>query len=860
MDLIRQWTRALLHPIIGGRRTKGLSFVDIFSKFQTILELNNRILDLMAEMGDKLSGDYIFDKQYIRTACEQMSDYVYKLIYNLDAIAPHKYLALYDAFNRISSEIQDELEGRIVIPESDLTMPYSLVSRDFSDVVGAKNANLAEIKNFLRVRTPEGFAITTRAFKAYMDYNGLWEEISQIAEAWTRSEIGTTEASKKIQELIRGGTIPPKLKKQLKKAIEILSEQEPGKAVYLAIRSSAWGEDTENTFAGQFLSLLNEPAENLAEAYKEVLASAYSPSAMEYRREKGYSEKEVVMAVACQVMVDAAVSGVLYTLDPQDPQKEAMVVSASWGLGAPIVSGDVTPDQFKISREPPHEVRGLKVVRKTKQMVVKPEGGTEIVPVPDELQTKASLTNDQLSELAEHAVMIERYFKKPQDIEFAYDHSGQLYILQARQLYIRSQGAKLVCDIPSALRKAHTIFSGRGDIAQKGVGIGKVFLIKSDEDLERFPEGAVLVARNTSPRFAKVIRKAAAVLTDIGSHTGHMATIAREFRVPTIVNTGIATKVLKQGQEVTVDAEENVVYEGKVKELCYYEFNEEPFEETYEYRLLRRVLKKISPLNLLDPLDKKFRPRYCRTFHDITRFVHEKAVEEIIELSYYGTRNSHTPPLHLDLPVPLDLVLIDMGDGLSVGHVSRKVHIEEIRSIPMAAFVKGLLCPGAWSTEPMSVDFGSFMSSLTRTFSSSLATPKYVGQNLAVLSFNYVNISLRLGYHFNMIDAYVSDNINDNYAYFRFLGGVTELSRRSRRAKLVGEILTMNDFRVDLRGDLVVGRVKKLDMEEMKEKLRVIGVLVAFTRQLDVQMVNDNQVNKFIEVFQTLNVGAATVH
>ncbi|RLB85633.1 MAG: pyruvate, water dikinase, partial [Deltaproteobacteria bacterium] len=178
MDLIRQWTRALLHPIIGGRRTKGLSFVDIFSKFQTILELNNRILDLMAEMGDKLSGDYIFDKQYIRTACEQMSDYVYKLIYNLDAIAPHKYLALYDAFNRISSEIQDELEGKIIIPESDLTMPYSLVSRDFSDVVGANKAILAEIKNFLRVRTPEGFAITTRAFKAYMDYNGLWEEIS----------------------------------------------------------------------------------------------------------------------------------------------------------------------------------------------------------------------------------------------------------------------------------------------------------------------------------------------------------------------------------------------------------------------------------------------------------------------------------------------------------------------------------------------------------------------------------------------------------------------------------------------------------------------------------------------------------
>jgi len=859
MNPLLQWARSVLHPILG-RRSKDLSFMEIFTKFQTILEFNNKVLDLMAEMGDKLSGDYIFDKQYIKSACQKMADYVYKLIYNLDTITPHKYLRLYEAFARINSEIEEELEGRIVIPESDLTMSYHLVSRDFSDVVGAKNANLAEIKNFLGVRTPEGFAITTRAFKAYMDHNRLWSDINAIADTWAQGKIGTTEASKRIQSLIKGGAMPPRLKKELKKAVESLSEYESGKEVFLAIRSSAWGEDTENTFAGQFLSLLNEPADNLIHAYKEILASAYSPSAMEYRRERGYSEKEVVMAVACQLMVDAAVSGVLYTLDPQDPQKELMVISATWGLGAPLVSGAVPPDQFKVSREPPHEVKGLKIVRKAMRMVVKQEGGTENVPVPDELQTKACLTNDQLRELAEHGIMIERYFKKPQDIEFAYDHSGNLYILQSRQLNIGSQGARLVCDIPSTLRGAHTIFSGKGDIAQKGIGIGKVFLVRSDEDLDRFPEGAVLVARNTSPRFAKVIRKAAAVLTDIGSPTGHMATIAREFRVPTIVNTGIATKVLKQGQEVTVDAEENVVYEGKVKELCYYEFNEEPFEETYEYRLLRRVLKKISPLNLLDPLDKKFTPRHCKTFHDIARFIHEKAVEEIIELSYYGTRNSHAPPLHLDLPVPLDLVLIDMGEGLSGRPMSRKVRVNEIRSIPMAAFVRGLLCPGAWSTEPTSVDFGSFMSSLTRTFSSSLATPKFIGQNLAVISLNYANISLRLGYHFNMIDAYISEKINDNYAYFRFLGGVTDLSRRSRRAKLVGEILTMNDFRVDLRGDLVVARVKKMGVEEMKEKLRIVGTLVAFTRQLDVQMVNDNQIMKFIEAFQTLCVDATTVH
>ena len=161
-----------------------LSFLDIFISFQKILELNNRILELMAEMGDKLSGDYIFDKQYIKSACEKMSDLVYKLIYNLDTISPHKYSSLYDVFNKINSEIQQELEGKVIIPESDYTMPYDLIDRDFSDIVGGKNANLAEIRNFLNIRTPDGFAITTKAFQYYMDSNNLWEQIGPVYDKW----------------------------------------------------------------------------------------------------------------------------------------------------------------------------------------------------------------------------------------------------------------------------------------------------------------------------------------------------------------------------------------------------------------------------------------------------------------------------------------------------------------------------------------------------------------------------------------------------------------------------------------------------------------------------------------------------
>jgi pyruvate,water dikinase len=150
----------------------------------------------------------------------------------------------------------------------------------------------------------------------------------------------------------------------------------------------------------------------------------------------------------------------------------------------------------------------------------------------------------------------------------------------------------------------------------------------------------------------------------------------------------------------------------------------------------------------------------------------------------------------------------------------------------------------------MSVELGSFMSSLTRTsFSSSPAGFRYTGQNLAIISREYFDLSLKLGYHFNIIDAYISDNPNDNYAYFRFLGGVTDLSRRSRRARFIGEVLEQMNFRVEIRGDLVVGRIKKLDKPVLSEKMRQIGCLVGYTRQLDVQMHSDDDVGHHISDF-----------
>ncbi len=835
------------------RRSATLPFTDLFSKFQLILALNNQVLETIASANDKLSGDYIFDQHYIHVTCDKLEELVQKLIYNLDIIAPGKFPALHRAFQDIQADIDGIMAGRLLSPDPDFIVPYNRIGRDFIDAVGGKNAHLAELHTFLGLRVPAGFAITCSAFGAFMEYNGLVEQVEKITGAWLKGTIELEHASETIKQKVLAGRLPGRLEKEIAGAVNALAEKIPDRKLFLAVRSSAWGEDSEHSFAGQYLTLLNEPVSDLPKAYLRVLASAYDSGAMEYRRRKGFKESEVSMAVGCQIMIDAKASGVLYSLNPLNPETGTMQINSTWGLGASVVSGQVTSDQYVVERRPPHIGSEIKVVRKSSTLVSLPPGGTAVRPVEADRQTSPSLTKKQIRKLAEIGLLIEKYFKKPQDIEFAIDKDNNIIILQARQLAIETRKAPRAAELPDLTRKYQVLFKGRGSIAQKGIASGPVHLINSDADLKNFPAGAILVSKSASPLLAKVMAKASGIITDIGSATGHLATIAREFRVPALLDTSVATTILQPGQEITLDAEENVVYQGTVEELKYYGLIEESIEETYEYRLLRRVLKKIEPLHLLDPAEKSFVPAACRTLHDITRFVHEKAVETIIDQNYYQRHDPQTVAGKLQWNIPLDLVIIDIGGGIRErGEKNGNILPRQVCSKPMLALLKGLEHPGAWDNEPMSVDFGSFMSSLTRTRPTELSNPKQIGQNLAVISREYANVSLRLGYHFTMIDSYITENINDNYAYFRFFGGVTDITRRSRRARFLGEVLESHDFRVELHGDLVVARIKKLDERSMRQRLYLLGFLVGFTRQLDVKMISEEHISGYVEKIKTL--------
>ena len=617
-----------------------------------------------------------------------------------------------------------------------------------------------------------------------------------------------------------------------------------------SVRSSAIGEYGEFSFAGLHETVLAVPSSEVITNYKRVLASLFTPSAIAYRIRHKEPLEQALMAVGCMRMVPARAGGVVYTLNPNDPEQNEMIVSASPGLGKIVVDGSGHIDRFVVSRTPPYEVISSEVPSKSEMYGVDPEGGIRLVPVPDDRRGSPSVSNEFLAELADTALRLERYMKSAQDIEWAQNENGELVILQSRSLRLQAASAEINRQTQEAVRRYRVLLSGRGIIACRGIGYGRVLVVEEDEKSRELPKDFVLVTHFSSPHLAELVPYANAVITDVGSSTGHLATITREFRVPAVMDANSATDVLKDGMEVTVDAEENVVYEGRVDELLRYQaLRQSSYEDSREFRILRRMLKRISPLNLTDPKAQNFTPRNCETYHDIIRFAHEKAVEHLGGMQGLGSVRKQRSCRRVDMAVPLDLMVIDIGGGLSVNGESSACAMEELTCMPLMALLEALNSPGVWSTEPAGMDFGSFMSSAMGPSMLSAPQSKAIAGNLAIVSDHYLNLNLHLGYHFNQVDSYISDVRNDNYIYFRFMGGLTDITRRSRRAKMISIILERQDFVVDNKGDLVIARLKKFGQEIMLKRMRMIGLLIGFTRQLDVRMRQDFMIAKGVDMF-----------
>lgn len=826
-----------------------MQFASVFKRFRRILFLNNKVLEKIAEMERALGGEYIFDQTFLNRVVASLTEGVREVIYTLNALASDRYIGLYDRFTVISDHLTDLLTGGPGPLGRFMILDWSQIRRDLDHLVGAKCANLGEILAHLDLDVPDGFALTTTAYNRFMEANDLFGAIRFILA--DKSSVATQ--AEKIRDLFKEAKMPADMEKGVRENVARI-EKKIGGAVRFAVRSSAFGEDGTRSFAGQFLSLLDVPSAMVADACVQVMGSRFAAHLLRYLGPAA-DVRDVPMAVSIQVMVDAKAAGVVYTHDPNQPDENFLSISAVAGTGSGLVGGKREPDQYTLGREYPFSLLSSRITAKDPGA-----SGLSISTVLDQevigLRRGSSVLNvPQLQKIAEAAMLLEKHFEGPQDIEWAIDDAGQLVILQCRPLKMALKQLPPEEELARQLREAPVIMADHGHVAQLGVAAGRVVIVSPDTKPEDFPVNSIAVCRYASPQISEIVRRAAAIVTDIGSPTGHLATIAREFRTPALFGTDIATKVLADGMEVTIDVEEKKIYGVIIPGLLSLKLAEaEPLTDYPEMRILRRLLRLVAPLTLIDPGDPGFRESNCRTFHDILRFCHEKAVENLIRLnSSEDIARQQERGKILAVSIPIRLRVIDLGGGTQ--ETKQKEFVaDDILSRPFNALLRGMLNQEAWNRESVPFGLKDLMSSMTRPMASFAHGTSYSGENLAIIADNYCNLSLRLGYHFNVIDTYVDNDPDDNYIYFRFVGGMAEEQKRARRIELIAKILASLHFKIERQGDLLVGKAKMLAAEHMESILTSLGELVAFTRQLDVRMVDDEAVEQLFSQFLSRTV------
>ncbi|HET9075836.1 MAG TPA: phosphoenolpyruvate synthase [Acidimicrobiales bacterium] len=416
---------------------------------------------------------------------------------------------------------------------------------------GGKGANLGELYS-AGFPVPEGFVVTADAYLATMEQAGIRQRIREAAATVDPDDIKALEAlSSELQRQVAEAPLPEDLAGVVRSAYRDLG---PGATV--AVRSSATSEDTEGvSFAGMNQTFTNVTGEDaLLDRLRHCWASMFGGRVLSYRISRRIAE-EPAIAVVVQRMVHPAASGVIFTVDPATGERDALVIEAAFGQGEVVVGGRVEPDTYVVSKAGP-AVRDIRVGIKSHKIVAGPDGDREVRLQPDEGAARV-LDEDTLLQLAGLAMRVEAHYGAPQDVEFAVEEGGRIWLVQSRP--ITTLAAQAAPEAGPAGAAALVVGLG----AAPGVATGRVRVLSSPRDCDQLLPGEVLVAPMTNPDWVPAIRRAAALVTDGGGMTCHAAIVSRELGVPCVVGTRNATTVLRTGERVTVDGGRGRVFEGQ---------------------------------------------------------------------------------------------------------------------------------------------------------------------------------------------------------------------------------------------------------------------------------------------------------
>jgi pyruvate,water dikinase len=811
--------------------------------FRDLLRVNSEVLDLLAELEEESSWTS-FARPRVRTQIRALFDGTWDMVTLLNDLSGDRYFDLLNVVTGIRrdvmeffSKVEDEDSPRLVLQLREVTSANA--SR-----VGGKALNLARLECDLGVRVPESFVVTTDAYRLFLEQGDLAGKLRAVlAPARLDQPDDFRRRCELAQALVDETEVPPAVVEAIRQAWTLSGIPEAEGA---AVRSSAAGEDSELSFAGQFETVLNAPLGGLGEAWRRVVRSRFAARAVFYRRAGGLAEVDTPMGVLVQRMIRSRASGVIFTRRPDDPKASVLLLASVLGLGPDASAGTADADELVVSRREPRRVLQRRIARKAQRLVCGPAGSLEREQVEAEAQVLAAVSDPEVLELAERALSIEQYFGRPQDIEWTVGDDGRVVILQARPLQTTTaEEARqpVPPDAPLLLRGGHPVWSGRA--------VGTVFVAPTPADEDRVPPGSILVVSQLLPDCVRFLPLISGLVVEHGTVTGHAASIVREFRVPSLFGLEGATRTLVSGQTVSLDTPGRSVYAGALWPNLQ---AQPPLSVVGRQAIgLPRVLA--SKLTRLS--GSAFVSSWaCQSLHDVIRYAHEMAILAMFDIGD-GLLELGSGVKRVECPPSVYLHLVDLGGGLAPGAAAKRtIRCDEVVSVPFRALWRGLVIDEVPRPPVDGLQARSIASMLVNTVTSTGARRLGV-PNYACVTDTYMNLNSRQAYHYAVVDAVLSENQNNNHVSVRMKGGGAAAWQRNLRARFMCEVLRLHRFTATATGDVLTAWCRGVDQATGAEMLAHTGRLLRFSAQLDVLMDSESQVQTFVESFVELEKALA---
>ncbi len=868
-----------------------------YHAFRIFLENNGRALELVVAIDGRLIRDKGGE---LRQATEELLSITSELVDGLNLLSEDRYAGLYALHGGLAARIREQLDLLEKRPEAESPLCLPLAHPDAAKpaLFGKKAATLARLRQ-MSLPVPDGFICSTAVCSSFLTESGLAGKIREAVRNVERNLEDISTAANRIREMVVNAPLPPTIRNILAEAYARLERDNPEGAgehgtMAISVRSSGVSEDgVEFSFAGQYSSILNvRGLEALFDAYREVIASAFSARAMSYRRNAGMSPLDFDLAVLCQVMFEPHCAGVLFTRDPSQPDSGRMLISAVPGLGTSAVGGSVPADLYHpprvepvcipdqgVSEYPSHDpsdaavhaeklMENAVIARKTVREVPDVGGGLRTENVPGEEADQPLLTVAVLEELTRLGEIIESLERRVQDVEWAWSQKGGISILQARPLKLAASSEGRRVRLPSV---AAPLVSGT--CASSGKALGQVRIIRSGTELQQFRDSlaskaerppCILILPQSIVDAAYLLNECAGVVIDVGNPTDHLSCVAREYGVPMITGAETAISCLRDGQWVMLDADNGLVFQApdSIRNATNTErgssrqgSGQKAFDSVKEgnggreeglspERQLFREL--VVPLNLTNAFGPTFSPRECRSLHDIIRYSHEMAVLSMFNTGDMVMEHAGNLLHPLEIGIPFSFLVIDVGGGTLTRKTSTirdrlflpaPLGQEDILSIPLKALCEGLTTPGLnWHSGP---DVEALPGIVSRTMLDARGARPAGSFNYALAARDYLNLNARLEFHFAMLDAVCGRDTHANYIRFRFKGGGASQERSHRRAIFLQHVLEQNAFYTSVVDDLVTASLTGASKEVVYQRLVMLGQLFGFSRFLDGVMTDD---------------------